>query len=110
MLKRSQWLDGARKLDWQFSYVREDDVFPGAAAGKRWLTQEQGRGWDEPFRTSFSEYVKTQSAKEESLRAVHEAVGSADDFEKLPPSWQSVVKLHAATLPLAEFAAVIGNL
>ena len=110
MLKRGQWQDAARKLDWQFSYVREEDVFPAALSGQPWLAQEHWREWDEPFRTSYSEYVKTQNAKEESLRAVREAVGQVEDFDKLPVSWQSVLKLHAATLPLAEFAAVIGNL
>jgi toluene monooxygenase system protein A len=110
MLKRSQWLDAARKLDWQFSYVREEDVFPVVASGKPWLGHDQWSEWDEPFRTSYAEYVKTQSAKEESLLAVREAVGGAEDFQKLPVPWRSVLKIHAATLPLAEFAAVIGNL
>jgi len=110
MLKRSQWLDAARKLDWQFSYVREEDVFPAVASGQPWLDREQWSGWDEPFRTSYTEYVKTQSAKEDSLLAVREAIGGVEDFHKLPLSWRSVLKLHAATLPLAEFAAVIGNL
>jgi toluene monooxygenase system protein A len=110
MLKRSQWLDAARKLDWQFSYVREEDVFPVVASGKPWLGHDHWRAWDEPFRTSYAEYVKTQSAKEDSLLAVREAVGRPEDFLKLPAAWRSVLKLHAATLPLAEFAAVIGNL
>src|SRR5258706_2120885 len=110
MLKRSQWLDAARKLDWQFSYVREEDVFPVVASGKPWLDREHWSEWDEPFRTSYAEYVKTQCAKEEALLAVREAVGKPEDFQKLPVPWRSVLKLHAATLPLAEFAAVIGNL
>ena len=37
MLKRSQWLENARKLDWEFSYVREEDVFPEVASGNPWL-------------------------------------------------------------------------
>ena len=28
MLRRDQWLDLARKLDWDFSYVKEEDVYP----------------------------------------------------------------------------------
>ena len=110
MLKRSQWLDLARKLDWEFSYVSEEDVFPTVASGTPWLPHEAWKDWDEPFRTSYAEYVQMQSKKEASLRAVKEVVGGADDLFKLPPTWINALKLHAATLPLAEFAAVIGNL
>ena len=33
MLSRESWLDLARALDWQFSYVREEEVFPPEIAG-----------------------------------------------------------------------------
>ena len=33
MLKRDDWLDLARKLDWDFSYVSEEEVFPEIRAG-----------------------------------------------------------------------------
>jgi toluene monooxygenase system protein A len=110
MLKRSQWLDAARRLDWDFSYVREEDAFPEIASGTPWLPREAWQNWDEPYRTSYPEYVRTQAVKEQSLEAVRDAVGRLDDFRRLPPDWLSALKLHAATLPLAEFAAVIGNL
>ena len=31
MLKRDEWLDLARKLDWELSYVSEKEAFPGGA-------------------------------------------------------------------------------
>jgi hypothetical protein len=31
MLNREEWLTLARKLDWDYSYVREDEVFPEAS-------------------------------------------------------------------------------
>jgi toluene monooxygenase system protein A len=110
MLKRDEWLDLARKVDWTFSYVSEVDAFPEVASGRPWLPSEAWSAWDEPFRTTFAEYVTQQHAKEDAVRAVREAVGKLEDAKKLPPSWLDAVKLHAATLPLAEFAAVIGNL
>ena len=110
MLKRAQWLDLARKLDWKPTYVSDAEVFPIAAAGRPWLSNEEWSGWDEPFRTTYAEYVATQHEKETALSAVHESAGRPEDFAKLPREWRSAVKLHAATLPLAEFAAVIGNL
>ena len=110
MIDRDEWLDLARKLDWEFSYVEEREVYPEALSGKPWLTSAQWQSWDEPYRTSFAQYVETQSAKEASVAAVRETVGRADDLARLDAGWLSAVKLHAATLPLAEFAAVIGNL
>lgn len=110
MLKRAQWLDLARKLDWKPSYVSDADIFPMTAAGRPWLPYEDWAGWDEPFRTTYAEYIATQHEKETALAAVQESAGRPDDFARLPREWQSAVKLHAATLPLAEFAAVIGNL
>ena len=110
MLKRSEWLDEARKLDWTLSYVREEDAFPPELSGEPWLPGETWRTWEEPFRTSYTEYVTGQAKKEAAVAAVREAIGSASDFAKLDPAWLNALKLHAATLPLAEFAAVVGNL
>ena len=109
-MKRDDWLDLARKLDWTFSYVDEQEVFPPAMSGAPWLPSAAWKSWDEPYRTSYAEYVATQHDKEVSLQAVREMLGGADDFKKLPAPWRDALKLHAATLPLAEFAAVIGNL
>jgi toluene monooxygenase system protein A len=110
MLHRDEWLDLARKLDWDYSYVAERDVFPEVTSGTPWLAHEAWKTWDEPFRTTYGEYVSNQSVKEASVRAVREAVGRVEDFKKLHPAWLSALKLHAATLPLAEFAAAVGNL
>jgi len=110
MLKREQWLDLARKLDWTYSYVDEEEVFPAEISGSPWLPHEAWKDWDEPYRTSYTEYVHQQHAKDAAVRAVREAVGRVEDFEKLDASWLNGLKLHAATFALAEFAAVIGNL
>jgi toluene monooxygenase system protein A len=110
MLRREDWLDLARKVDWELSYVSEQDVFPEVQSGRPWLPHREWAGWDEPFKTTYPEYVSQQQAKEASVYAVREALGGIDDHRKLPRSWLAGLKLHAATLPLAEFAAVVGNL
>jgi toluene monooxygenase system protein A len=109
-MKREQWLDLARKLDWEFSYVREEDVFPVEVSGRPWLPSQAWSGWDEPYKTTYADYVANQAEKERAVVAVREALGRASDFGRLPRTWLSALKLHGATLPLAEFAAVIGNL
>ncbi|HEV3032509.1 MAG TPA: YHS domain-containing protein [Polyangia bacterium] len=110
MLKREEWLDYGRDLDWDFSYVREEEAFPEVLAGRPWLPRAAWRDWDEPYRTTFSDYVTTQTEKDASVEAVREVVGRPEDYAKLPVEWKNGLKLHAATLPLAEFAAVVGNL
>jgi toluene monooxygenase system protein A len=110
MLPRHEWIDAARKLDWELSYVKERDAYPEAMSGSPWLEREHWADWDEPFRTTYSEYVSTQHAKEEALHAIRSSVGRLEDLSRLDPAWLNAVKLHAATFPLAEFQAVIGNL
>jgi toluene monooxygenase system protein A len=109
-LKRSEWLDFARKLDWDLSYVSEREAFPELQAGSPWLPRAAWSDWDEPYRTSYAEYVEQQSAKDASVNAVAEALGKVEDYQRLPVPWLNGLKLHAATLTLAEFAAVVGNL
>jgi toluene monooxygenase system protein A len=110
VLKRDDWLDLARKLDWEFSYVREEDVYPEVQSGTPWLPHSEWQDWEEPFRTTYTEYVINQHKKDAAVQAVRESVGRIEDFEKQSKPWLNGLKLHAATLPLAEFAAVIGNL
>lgn len=107
-MKREDWLSLAQKLDWDFSYVDERLAFPEALSGRPWLGHDDWKDWEEPFKTSYGEYVKTQTQKEANVASV--MAGIATQGAALPPEWLSAVKLHAATLPLAEFAAVIGNL
>jgi toluene monooxygenase system protein A len=110
MLKREEWLDFGRNLDWELGSVREEDAFPPVLAGQPWLSRAAWEGWDEPYRTTYADYVATQSEKDASVEAVREVLGKPEDYAKLPAEWRSALKLHAATLPLAEFAAVVGNL
>ena len=109
-VRRDDWLDLARKVDWELTYVREADAFPEDASGRPWLAGAQWRDWDEPFRTTYGEYVRGQHDKERGLAAVRDALGSAIEQRRLPRAWQYGVKLHAATFALAEFAATVGNL
>jgi toluene monooxygenase system protein A len=109
-LKREDWMDLARGLDWELSYVDERQAFPPEIAGEPWLPGAAWSRWNEPYKTTFPEYVTGQHEKDAAVFAVREAVGRAEDYQKLDPAWVNALKLHAAALPLAEFAAVIGNL
>jgi len=81
--------------------VREEDAFPEAMSGRPHLPRAAWRGWDEPYRTTYSDYVSMQAEKDASVYAVRDVVGKAEDYARLPAEWKSGLKLHAATLPLA---------
>ncbi|MGA7243864.1 MAG: toluene monooxygenase, partial [Terracidiphilus sp.] len=109
-LKRDDWIDLARKLDWDYSYVREEDVFPEILSGRPWLPHAAWQHWDEPYRTSYEDYVNTQSDKDAIFHGVREAVGRIEDFAKLDRSWLNGLKLHAATMAFTEFGAGMGDI
>ena len=110
MLSREEWLPLARKLDWEYSYVREDEVFPEVISGHPWLPHSEWKDWEESFKTSYREYVDNQYEKDMAVYAVRDAVGRIENVQKLATPWMNSLKVHAAALPLAEFTGVIGNL
>ena len=77
MLKRDAWLPLSRQLDWEFSYVTPDSAFPELAAGVPALGRSEWDTWEEPFKTSYTEYVEQQSRKEAALEAVQSVIDEA---------------------------------
>ena len=69
MLSRDEWLPLARKLDWEYSYVREEDVFPEVISGRPWLAHSEWKEWEESFKTSYREYVDNQYEKDMAVYA-----------------------------------------
>jgi toluene monooxygenase system protein A len=110
MLKREEWLHLARKLDWDYSFVTEEEVFPPVVSGRPWLPHSEWRDWEESFKTSYREYVENQHDKDMAVYAVRDAVGRLDDIQALSTPWINGLKVHAAALSLAEFTGVVGNL
>lgn len=110
MLKRHEWLQLARKLDWDYSYVSEKDVFPEEISGRPWLPHSEWQDWEESFKTSYREYVENQHDKDAAVYAVRDAVGRLENIQKLATPWVNGLKLHGAALPLLEFTGLIGNL
>jgi toluene monooxygenase system protein A len=110
MLIRDEWLPLARKLDWEFSYTSEQEVFPEVISGHPWLPHASWQHWDEAFKTSYREYVENQHEKDTAVYAVRDAVGRLENLQSLATPWINGLKVHAAALPLAEFTGTIGNL
>ena len=110
MLNREDWLPLARKLDWEFSYTTEQEVFPQVISGHPWLPHSSWQDWEEAFKTSYREYVQNQHEKDMAVYAVRDAVGRLENVQSLATPWINGLKIHAAALLLAEFTGAIGNL
>lgn len=110
MLKRDDWLDVARKVDWQFTYVDERDVFPEQVSGRPWLDHAAWSGWNEAYRTTYREYVATQRVKDESVAGVRSVLSRVRTLAGLDPGWLQLLKFHNGSLALAEYAGAVAEL
>jgi toluene monooxygenase system protein A len=110
MTRKEDVLAVLTKLDWEFSYVQESEVFPPAQSGLPFLSYDDWKTWVEPFKTLYCDYVHNQHLKEIEVGVAQDLLGKIEDYEALDPMWLNGLKLHSATFPLAEFAAVLGNL
>jgi hypothetical protein len=81
MLNREDWLPLARKLDWNFSYTTEREVFPEVISGRPWLPHSSWQDWEEAFKTSYREYVQNQHEKDMAVYAVRDAVGRLENVQ-----------------------------
>ena len=54
-MRRDDWLDLARKVDWTPRYVAERELFPEEVSGSPWLPRDTWRDWNEAYRTTYRE-------------------------------------------------------
>src|SRR6185437_9772259 len=109
-MPREKWLGITRDLDWKFSYVDYDAVFPEWISGKGKVPREAWSKWEEPYRVTYPEYVATQREKETGAYSVKAVLQKSKVFEQLDEGWKSVAKQHFGAIALAEDIAQYGEL
>ncbi len=62
-MKREEWYNIARDVDWTRSYVDEEAVFPEWLSGSGKVPREAWKSWDEPYKCAYPDYVATQREK-----------------------------------------------
>ena len=110
VLRRDDWLDVARKVDWTPRYVEERELFPEEISGRPWLTQDAWHGWNEAYRTTYREYVANQREKDAAVLGVRAALSKPRLFDDLDPGWVQLVKFHNGAVALAEYAGAVAEL
>ena len=87
VLRRDDWLDLARKVDWTTRYVEERATLPEEISGRPWLTRDAWRDWNEVYRTTYR-VVRREPAGEGRRRArVRAALVKPRLFDELDPGW-----------------------
>ena len=109
VLRRDDWLDLARKVDWTPRYVDERELFPEEISGRPWLPHEAWRNWNEVYRTTYREYVANQREKDAAVLGVRAALSKPHLFDDLDPGWVQLVKFHNGAFALAEYAATVSE-
>jgi len=108
-LRRDDWLDVARKVDWTYRYVDEREAFPESVSGTPWLPQEAWKDWNEVYRTTYREYVRNQRAKDDAVMGARSALSKLGILEKLDPGWVQLVKFHQGAVALVEYAGAVAE-
>ena len=109
LLSRDDWYDLTRTTNWTPSYVTESELFPENMSGARGIPAEQWETYDEPYKTSYSEYVQIQREKDAGAYSVKAALERAAFVDKADPGWVSTMKAHYGAIPLGEYLASIGE-
>lgn len=109
-MKREEWYDTYRDVEWTLSYVDHEAVFPEQMSGTGKVPLEAWKKWDEPYKVTYPEYVTTQREKEASAYAVKSALQRSSIFDNLDEGWKNVSKQHYGAVGATEYLAALGEL
>lgn len=104
-LERLDWYNIARDTNWTPQYVTMDELFPSEMAGNMGLPMEAFDVYDEPYKQTYSEYVKVQRAKDAAAYSVKAGLERSKIFEESDPGWLSVMKAHYGAIARGEYSA-----
>lgn len=110
LLKREEWQDIVRDVDWTFAYVDDEAVYPDWLSGTGKIPRDAWSKWEESYKVSYPDYVATQREKESSAYAVKAALQRSKTFDTLDEGWKSSTKMHYGGVSLVEYAGMLGEL
>lgn len=108
-LPRSEWYDLTRDMNWNFSYVTDEQVFPEEMSESYGVPKESWWTWDEPYKITYPEYVHVQAGKDQSVYAINSVVNRSKLYEGLDPGWKSAILAHYGAIAVAEYTAAMGE-
>lgn len=105
-LKNSDWYEIARDTNWTPKYVTEDDLFPPQFSDPYGIPVSAWETFDEPYKVTYREYVKTQREKDVGAYSVKAALSRVDFYKKSAPGWKALLQMHFGTIPFVEYGSV----
>ena len=109
-LKREDWQDIVRDVDWEYTHVDYEAVFPDWQCGHGKIPREAWQKWEESYKVTYPDYVALQEEKEAAAYAVKAAIQRSNTFESLDEGWKSSTKMHYGGVALAESIGEFGEL
>jgi toluene monooxygenase system protein A len=109
LLNREDWYDLARTTNWTPKYVTEDALFPEQMSGSRGIPMAAWETYDEPYKTSYPEYVSIQREKDAGTYSVRAALERAAFVDQADPGWVSTMQAHYGAVALGEYVAGLGE-
>lgn len=104
-LGRLEWYEIARNTNWTPKYVPESEMFPEELTCALGLPVEAFEEYDEPYKTTYPEYVKVQREKDAAAYSVKAALERSKIYENASPGWLSVLKSHFGAIARGEYSA-----
>ena len=103
MLRTSDWYDIARDTNWTPSYVAEADLYPPQFSDPFGLPVSEWEMFDEPYKVTYRDYVKTQREKDVGAYTVKAALARNNFYRNADKGWQALLQLHFGAVPFTEY-------
>lgn len=108
-LSRSEWYDLTRDMNWDLTYISEDEAFPPELSNSFGVPAHDWWVWDEPYKITYTEYVHNQAGKDAGVYSVNNVLNRSHIFDNLEPGWKAAVIAHYGAIAVAEYQAGIGE-
>lgn len=108
-LKRSDYYDLTRDMNWKLKYVEEEEALPEELSGSGDIPAEEWWKWDEPYKLTYREYMHNQADKDTATYSVKSAISRSDLFDEVDPGWKSAIIAHYGAITNPEYSASFGE-
>lgn len=106
MLQTREWYDLARQTNWRPKYITEEELFPPAFSDPFGIPIADWETFDEPYKTTYRDYVQTQREKDVGAYSVKSATARNEFYRKAAPGWKSILQFHFGSIPFVEYGSV----
>ena len=104
-LKRSEWYDTARNVNWTPKYVPFEEIFPKDLSDAFELPVEEWETFDENYKDTFRDYVHVQREKDAYAYSIRAALERSKLYDEADPGWKNLVKAHYGGVSIVEMSA-----